>query len=178
MTNQDKLNNIIFTLGQPYSSICIKINEYPEFFRAPGGVNHHARLGGLIEHTLEVVEYCLHNLILFPAASRDILVTSAIFHDLGKIWEYELYLDDECYCKVKKTKQAEILHHTYTSLAEFTRHADKEGLDRENIERVSHCIASHHYYVPQRFFPILPQTIEALILCNCDHLSAMFGPTK
>lgn len=177
LKNKEKLIETILSLSPPFNSICGNIVGYNKFFECPGGVNHHAYKGGLLSHTLEVINYCEH-FLSFKSANRDILITATLWHDLGKIWEYQLDLDDNCRICVTKTKQATTLHHTYTSIAEFTLNAALYNLNQKTIEEIQHCIASHHYYTPQRNHPILPQTIEALILCNCDHLSAMFGETK
>ena len=50
---------------------------------------HHNYLGGLLEHTLEVVQICEYLTKLYPEEiDRSQLITAAIFHDIGKIEEY------------------------------------------------------------------------------------------
>ena len=51
---------------------------------------HHNYLGGLLEHTLEVVEICRHICHLYGSqVDRSLLITAAVFHDIGKIEEYD-----------------------------------------------------------------------------------------
>lgn len=170
---EEKLHKIVTSLGPTYALVCGNLGSYDKFYTAPGGIQHHGRPGGLLEHTLEVVQYCEGFLKIKPEAKREILIAAALWHDLGKIWEY--YFDD--FGEVRKTDKAVKLHHTYTSITEFSYHA-KGKLNQSQIDQVNHVIASHHYYTPERNHPILPQTLEALLLCNADHLSAMFGETK
>jgi 3'-5' exoribonuclease len=174
----EKLNEVILSLDSPFKELCQRIAKYyPEFFKQIGGIRHHDYYEGLIDHTLEVIYYCesLCNLKYNTQISRNVLLTAAIWHDLGKIWEYE-WKDEEG--KWGKTTKGEQLHHIFTSIAEFTCHAKEVGLKSNRIDQINHIIASHHYYIPERPYPILPQTLEAMILCSADHLSAMFGETK
>src|SRR5512137_433313 len=48
---------------------------------------HHAVLGGLLEHTVSVVGLCRLLADYYPAVNRDLLMTAAILHDLGKVQE-------------------------------------------------------------------------------------------
>ena len=167
------LHNLITSLSEPYNIICDKLGSYEDFYICVGGIGHHEYKGGLLTHTLEVARYCEEFLKIKPEANRDILITAALWHDLGKIWEYK-----RPKAVTIKTEKANLFHHTYTSLAEFTVAAKECKLNQINIDNIGHAIISHHYYAPQRNHPILPQTLEALLLCNADHLSAMFGETK
>lgn len=170
---EQELHDIVISLSEPYQRICDKLGTYNDFYISIGGLRHHEYENGLLTHTLEVARYCEKFLQMKPNANRNILITAALWHDLGKIWEYR-----KAFLGWEKTNKGQKLHHTYTSLAEFTYHAKKENLSQHYIDEIGHCIISHHYYAPQRNHPILPQTLEALLLCNADHLSAMFGETK
>ena len=48
---------------------------------------HHGFVGGLLEHTLSVVKLCDFYTVQYPALNRDLLLTAAMFHDIGKIKE-------------------------------------------------------------------------------------------
>ena len=48
---------------------------------------HHGFVGGLLEHTLSVVKMCDYFSKQYPALNRDLLLTAAMFHDIGKTKE-------------------------------------------------------------------------------------------
>lgn len=49
---------------------------------------HHAYLGGLVEHSLEVARFCLYFAREYPEMDKDLLITGALIHDIGKVHEY------------------------------------------------------------------------------------------
>ncbi|MBI0581397.1 MAG: HD domain-containing protein [Methanomassiliicoccales archaeon] len=60
-----------------------------EFCFCPAAITHHSNyIGGLLEHTLRVVRTCEHYAQQYPDLDRDLLVTGAILHDVGKLREY------------------------------------------------------------------------------------------
>ena len=62
----------------------------PAFKAAPAAKRlHHAWLGGLLEHVLTLVRVCLATVPFYPEVDRDLLVTGAILHDIGKIRELQ-----------------------------------------------------------------------------------------
>ena len=44
-------------------------------------------MGGLVEHTLHVTQICDFFSKLYPMLNRDLLLTAAMFHDIGKLTE-------------------------------------------------------------------------------------------
>ena len=48
---------------------------------------HHGFMGGLLEHTLSVTDMCQYFAEHYPMIHRDLLITAALFHDMGKIQE-------------------------------------------------------------------------------------------
>ena len=62
-----------------------------EFIRSPGGTRwHHTYLGGLLEHSVGVAELCSFIASKHPELNRDLLVTAALLHDVGKIREFSV----------------------------------------------------------------------------------------
>jgi 3'-5' exoribonuclease len=60
-----------------------------QFSFCPASITHHSNyIGGLLEHTLRVVKLCEHFAVQYPDLDRDLLVTGAILHDIGKLREY------------------------------------------------------------------------------------------
>ena len=60
-----------------------------EFCFCPAAITHHSNcIGGLLEHTLRVAKTCEHYAQQYPDLDRDLLLTGAILHDVGKLREY------------------------------------------------------------------------------------------
>ena len=60
-----------------------------QFCFCPAAITHHSNyIGGLLEHTLRVAKTCEHYSQLYPELDRDLLITGAILHDIGKLREY------------------------------------------------------------------------------------------
>src|SRR4030067_3235513 len=61
------------------------------FQMVPGGkLWHHNYVGGLLQHTLMIVEFCKNSWELYELVDKDLLITGAFVHDLGKISQYEV----------------------------------------------------------------------------------------
>lgn len=93
ITNLNKLTKLCKQYG--VYELCRPVLEIPKFAICSGSGSphsHHYGDEGLVEHTLEVVELCLHNNKYF-AADKVIdykkLVVAAFFHDVGKIHDYQ-----------------------------------------------------------------------------------------
>ena len=48
---------------------------------------HHSFIGGLLEHTVSVTKLCDFYSKLYPFLNRDLLLSAAMLHDIGKLWE-------------------------------------------------------------------------------------------
>jgi 3'-5' exoribonuclease len=97
-----------------------------------------------------------------------VLFTSALYHDYGKIWDYDFNPDTE-ECKLHDHRRK--IHHIQRSALEWNKIANFLGLSQPFIDEVVHCILSHH---GQREFgsPVSPFTREAWILHLSDNMSA------
>lgn len=129
---------------------------------------HHNCIGGLLEHTLEVVCFCGKMLELYPGyLQEDLLLTGAILHDIGKIEEYD----------------SDSLNFEMSDRGKLTGHISigKEMLDqrialvpgfpsRLKLE-LEHIILTHH---GQRDWgsPEVPKTIHAYAIFYADLVSA------
>lgn len=162
--------------------VCEELKKYEDFWAWPASVgHHHAFEGGLILHTLEVASNALHSSKIFETGDDDILATAALWHDLAKIWEYrrlpacrfELMVDVKGKpIDWEKTDYHGKIHHISGSTAEFTAIAMKYEVDRETIQKVQHCIISHHG-TKEWGSPRKPESIEAILLHQADMLSAI-----
>jgi 3'-5' exoribonuclease len=129
-------------------------------------VMHHAYLGGLLEHTVSVTRLlgriCEH----YPRLDRDLLVTGAILHDIGKLEEfsYQLQLD--------YTDAGRLLGHVVLGVQLVQEKINKiKGFPSDLSLALQHLIISHHgeyeFGSPKR-----PKMLEAFALHYADDLDA------
>jgi len=139
---------------------------YEAFVRAPAAkVNHHACVGGLLEHTLSVARLVLTACDLYPELHRDLVLTAALLHDLGKIRAYDPLTFD-------LTEEGSLLTHLYCGAALVERAIDTlPGFDPTLRMRVLHALLSHHGRL-ENGSPVLPMSLEAIVLHFADNLDA------
>jgi 3'-5' exoribonuclease len=138
------------------------------FRDSPAAVsNHHAYAHGLLEHTLAVTDVAkamaLSYVGIHPSLDVDVVVAGALLHDLGKIESYSMSPVPEI------TLPGAVLDHIAIGYAMFTRFAGEADLGRDLRLQIGHIILSHH---GQKEFgsPVLPATLEALIVSAADEL--------
>jgi len=91
-----ELKGILAQVSDPHIAMVLeKFLGDPElvgkFKSAPASVSYHcAWVGGLLEHTLNVTKSCDHIAQLYPALDRDLLLASAMLHDIGKVCCYDV----------------------------------------------------------------------------------------
>lgn len=97
---------------------------------------------------------------------KEVLFIAALYHDLGKVWDYEL--TDGRYTAAPHKR---MIHHISRSAIEWEKIASKLKLPEAFIHTVTHCILSHH---GQREWgsPVAPFSREAWILHLSDSMSA------
>jgi len=140
-----------------------------EFYTAPSAkIHHHNYVGGLLEHTAEVLKICKVTSEIFPELDKDLLYTGAILHDIGKIKTYDYDL-----VRIDFTKDGKLLDHLYLS-CDLVKDKMKEiDMPAELASEVLHLILSHHGEVRNGWgSPVNPQTPEAVALHNADNLDA------
>jgi 3'-5' exoribonuclease len=142
------------------------------FARAPAGIkNHHAYLGGLLEHVVHLIEVCGRVAACYPEIDGELLTMGAFLHDVGKIAELA-YDRGFAY-----TDEGQLVGHVVMGVAMLeakAREAERltgEALPGDLLVRLKHMIVSHH---GQYEFgsPKLPMTLEALALAYLDDLDA------
>jgi len=133
------------------------------FSRAPAAKKyHHACFGGLLEHTLAVVKLCSFVAHEHPEIDRDLLLTAAILHDVGKATSYTLgpVLD--------LTDEGRLIDHiAQGALVVQTAIDGIEGFPQGLRNRLLHAILAHHGAL-ERGSPVVPKTLEALALHHAD----------
>lgn len=138
-----------------------------EFSNAPAAKRmHQAYLGGLLEHTVNMLNLVPGVCSNYPKIDRDLLVTGVILHDVGKIEEYEYSR------RITVSNQGNFLGHIILGIELVSRAIDSlDGFPDELRLRLLHMIASHHGRYEWQS-PELPKTIEAVLLHQLDLLDA------
>jgi 3'-5' exoribonuclease len=154
-----------------YAAMLALIFEDAGFFEvfatAPAAkVYHHAYLGGLLEHTVAVTEMCDFVGQQYGRIDRDLLLTAAILHDVGKT--RELSFDTT----IDFTDAGRFLGHVIQGVTFITEKAAKlPSFPEHKLQQLLHCVVSHHGEL-EWGSPKRPKTIEALILHHVDNLDA------
>ncbi|HZQ96135.1 MAG TPA: OB-fold nucleic acid binding domain-containing protein [Candidatus Sulfotelmatobacter sp.] len=127
---------------------------------------HHAYIGGLLDHVVSLFRSCDLIQRNYPQINRDLLLTGAFLHDLGKIHELT-YNRSFSY-----TTKGQLLGHMIIELEMLqAKLASLPGFPEELKTMVEHLIISHH---GQYDFgsPKLPMFPEALMLHYLDDLDS------
>ncbi|MFA5451646.1 MAG: HD domain-containing protein [Dehalococcoidales bacterium] len=133
------------------------------FCQCPAAMyHHHNYIGGLLEHTLEVVRQA-QKLSFGEDINDDLLLAGAILHDIGKIWTY-----DWSGCSIIMTDLGKMVGHIVKGIVKVSEVGAKiTELNDETIRLLLHLIASHHGKL-EWGSPVEPVTKEALILHKAD----------
>ena len=141
------------------------------FRRAPAAKRYHqAYAHGLLEHSLSVAQGVSAISATFPGLNRDVAVTGALLHDIGKL---EAYTDGEAVIDLTDAGrlQGEIPLGYYR-----VRRAVEElpGFPPETAQAVLHIILSHHGSL-EHGSPVVPCTREATLVHMIDNLGGRLG---
>lgn len=127
---------------------------------------HHGFVGGLLEHTLSVVKICDFYAKNYPILNRDLLLTAAMFHDVGKLEELS------CFPENDYTDDGQLLGHIIIGTEIVgARIRTIPGFPAKLASELRHCILSHHgeleYGSPKK-----PALVEAVALSFADNVDA------
>ena len=142
------------------------------FSRAPAGIrNHHAYIGGLLEHVVTLMEGADRLAPLYPELDRDLLVMGIFLHDIGKVreltYDRSFGYSDEGQLVGHLVQGVEILNERVRQVPDLT----DEPFPTELLLRLKHMILSHHGTY-EFGSPKLPMTPEAIALHHLDNLDA------
>ena len=158
------------------------VKEFGERFRRTAAARkyHHARRGGLVEHTAQMMRVGIELAPLYPQLNVDLLLAGTLFHDCGKLWENAL---PESGFVMGYDELGELVGHI--SIGIEVVNALWRKLSIENSEswknfsppsedvrvHLLHMVASHH---GEKEFgsPVDPKTPEAMALHYIDNLDA------
>lgn len=127
---------------------------------------HHGFVGGLLEHTLSVAKICDYISCSYPLINRDLLITAAIFHDVGKVSELSDFPENDY------TDDGQLLGHIVIGVEMVGSHIrDIDGFPPKLASELKHCILAHHGEY-EFGSPKKPAIIEALALNLADNMDA------
>lgn len=127
---------------------------------------HHGFVGGLLEHTLSVVKLCDYYAGYYSRINRDLLITAALFHDIGKTKEISTFPENDY------TDDGQLLGHIVIGTEMIgERIRTIPGFPERMASELKHCILAHHgeleYGSPKK-----PALIEAMALNFADNTDA------
>src|SRR5437899_5232176 len=158
------------------------LSEFGDRFRRTAAARnyHHARRGGLVEHTAQMMRTARAIAPLYPQLNVDLLMAGILFHDCGKLWENAL---PENGFVMGYDERGELIGHISIGL-ELVNSLWRK-LAAENVEawknlappsedvrlHLLHLIGAHHGEA-QFGSPVSPKTPEAMALHYIDNLDA------
>ncbi len=169
----EELLGFIRTIKNPYlhqlaDSYFVNDREFAKAFQFHSAAKsvHHGFVGGLLEHTLSVVKLCDYYAGYYPLINRDLLITAAMFHDIGKTKELSAFPENDY------TDDGQLLGHIIIGTEMIgERIRTIPGFPEKTAAELKHCILAHHgeleYGSPKK-----PALIEALALNFADNTDA------
>ena len=126
---------------------------------------HHGFVGGLLEHTLSVTRNCDFFAKCYPILNRDLLVTAAMFHDIGKLEELSTFPANDY------TDEGQLLGHIMIGAEQIgIKIREIEGFPVILANELKHCILAHHgeleYGSPKK--PALAEAVALNLADNTD----------
>jgi len=158
------------------------LKEWGDRFRRTAAARnyHHARRGGLVEHTAQMMRTAKAIAPLYPELNVDLLIAGILFHDCGKLWENQL---PESGFTMGYDERGELMGHISIGLElvnSLWRKLSAENVDAwkeltpasEDVRlHLLHLIGAHHGEA-QFGSPVSPKTPEAMALHYIDNLDA------
>lgn len=167
-----KLMEIIRRIENPYlkqlSVIFFENKKFEEAFKFHSAAKtmHHGFVGGLLQHTLGVARLCESYAAQYDILNKDLLVTAAVFHDVGKLKELSRFPENDY------TDAGQLLGHIIIGAQMLTdRIRDIPDFPKKLADELIHCILAHHgeleYGSPKK-----PALAEAVALSFADNMDA------
>ncbi|MBR5895359.1 MAG: HD domain-containing protein [Akkermansia sp.] len=142
---------------------------------------HHARRGGLVEHTAGVMKAAAAICSAYPHVNRDLVMAGALFHDCGKMWEtgcpeqgFGVEYNEIGELMGHISIGIEVVNSLWKNICTAEQRAEWKPLQpaTEQVRlHLLHLIASHHG-VLEFGSPVVPKTPEALVLHHADNIDA------
>ena len=155
-------------LNQLLSGYFVEDKEFAKAFQFHSAAKtvHHGFVGGLLEHTLSVVKLCGYYAGYYKTLNRDLLLTAAMFHDIGKMQELSRFPENDY------TDDGQLLGHIMIGTEMISERIRQiPDFPPRLASELKHCILAHHgeleYGSPKK-----PALLEALALNFADNTDA------
>lgn len=174
-----ELLKLIGSIKNPYLQKLLKVffeedETFVKAFKMSSAAKtvHHGFVGGLLEHTLSVTKLCDYYCSAYPVLNRDLLLTAAMCHDIGKTKELSRFPENDY------TDDGQLLGHIVMGSQMVAERAAKiNGFPHEVLTQLQHCILAHHGKY-EFGSPKIPALIEALALNYADDTDAKLETFK
>lgn len=174
-----ELKDIISSVETPclkmlLSKFFLEDKEFEKRFKFHSAAKtvHHGCVGGLLEHTLGVTKLCEAFCRQYPMLNRDLLLSAAMFHDIGKLEELSVFPENDY------TDDGQLLGHIVMG-TEWVGEKIREipEFPKKLASELKHCILAHHgeleYGSPKK-----PALMEAVALSFADNVDAKMETLK
>lgn len=155
-------------LHQLLEGIFVQDKEFADKFKKHSAAKsiHHGFIGGLLQHTLAVTKLCDFYASQYPVLNRDLLLTAAICHDLGKVEELSEFPENDY------TDEGQLVGHIVmcTIMLDW-KMKEIQGFPVKLGNELKHCVLAHHGEL-EFGSPKKPALIEALALSFADNTDA------
>lgn len=178
-TMYNELLNLVKSIENPYykgllESFFVEDTAFQKAFRNSSAAKtvHHGFVGGLLEHTLSVTKLCDYYCGSYPVLKRDLLLTAAMCHDIGKTKELSSFPENDY------TDEGQLLGHIVIGAQMIAeKAAGIEGFPHGLLTELQHCVLAHHGKY-EFGSPKIPALIEALALNYADDTDAKLETFK
>lgn len=169
----DELTAMIHTVKEPHllkllQMVFIEDANFAKDFKMHSAAKtmHHNFAGGLLEHSLSVAKLCDYYAKQYPVIHRDLLITAALCHDIGKMTEISGFPENDY------TDEGQLIGHIVQGVIMLDAKMQMiDGFPVKLGNELKHCILSHHgeleYGSPKK-----PALIEAVALAFADNTDA------
>lgn len=155
-------------LKQLLQEFFVKDEEFIKTFKKSSAAKtvHHGFVGGLLQHTLSVVKLCEYYCSAYPLLNKDLLISAAICHDIGKVREISLFPQNDY------TDEGQFLGHIVIGTEMVAEKINKiERFPVLLASELKHCILAHHGEY-EFGSPKKPAIMEAVALNFADNTDA------
>ncbi|MBI9016084.1 MAG: HD domain-containing protein [Phycisphaerae bacterium] len=177
----NKVLGILDTIKNPHLRLLVKsfledTDLMNKFRKAPAAIAlHHAYVGGLLEHTLSLMELGQRVLPQYPQLDSDLITIGLFLHDIGKTTELEYNIN------FKYSSEGRLIGHLVKGamlVADKVKTINENGGEFPVLlgQALEHIIVSHHG-IREYGCPVMPSMPEAFVVHFLDNLDSKVALT-